>query len=307
MRAPVLPAARARGGIRALLLALGLLIGAGGASAQGLLTYVDDILGWSRPAPPVRVVGPLHFVGTRALGCWLIVTERGHILINTGTRQSEPLLKASIAAAGYDWRDIRILLVGHPHRDHAGAVARLRAQTGARLAVMDADAQAMRDGGVSDFHLGRWRLGRFTGAEVDRVLHDGDTVALGGVILTAHKTAGHTPGATTWTASFHEAGRTWKVALVDGTNVNPGYDLVGNRRYPGIAADYRATFARLRRLGPDIFLTHHGWMNDFPRLRLRAARLGLAGWVNGPEYQHWIDTRAQVFERELRRQESAEN
>lgn len=268
-------------------------------------TYLHDILNWSRPAEPVHLVGPLHFVGTRSLGCWLFVTDQGHILLNSGTGRSARLIKAAITAAGHDWRDIRLLLIGHAHKDHAGAMASLRAETGAQLAVMAGDAPAMRDGGRSDFHLGRNPLSWFRAAPVDRILRDGDSVELADVRMTAHSTAGHTPGATTWTVTLVDAARSFRIALIDGINVNPGYDLIRNRRYPAIAGDYAKSFARLRQLQPDIWLTHHGWMNDFDRLRAGAQQRGVEGWINGPEYSGWIAARQAAFEAELNRQQAA--
>jgi metallo-beta-lactamase class B len=32
-------------------------------------------LGWTETAEPVKVVGPIYFVGTRGLGVWLITTS----------------------------------------------------------------------------------------------------------------------------------------------------------------------------------------------------------------------------------------
>ena len=52
--------------------------------------------------------------------------------------------------------------------------------------------------------------------KVDRVLRDGDQVRLGDVLLTAHHTPGHTHGATTWTTTIAEGGKTYAVVFPDG-------------------------------------------------------------------------------------------
>jgi len=44
---------------------------------------------WSRPFPPFRIVGNLYYVGTADLACYLLVTPKGNILINTGLASSE--------------------------------------------------------------------------------------------------------------------------------------------------------------------------------------------------------------------------
>jgi metallo-beta-lactamase class B len=102
----------------------------------------------------------------------------------------------------------------------------------------------------------------FPPAKVDRILHDGDTVTLGGTVLVAHKTAGHTRGCTTWTLQEKEGGRPLNVVIVGSWNVNSGWRLVDRpsqpASYPKIAADYRRTFALLEALPCDIFLGAHG-------------------------------------------------
>ncbi len=51
----------------------------------------------------------------------------------------------------------------------------------------------------------------FPATKVDRVLHDGDKVRLGGTELTAHLTAGHTKGCTTWTMNVRDHGNCIKL------------------------------------------------------------------------------------------------
>src|SRR6185436_12335156 len=48
---------------------------------------------------------------------------------------------------------------------------------------------------------------------IDKVLHDGETVTLGGTTLVAHLTAGHTLGCTTWTTKAQEGGKTYDVVF----------------------------------------------------------------------------------------------
>ena len=79
--------------------------------------------------------------------------------------------------------------------------------------------------------------------------------SLGGTVLTAHKTAGHTKGTITWTLDETENGKTLHVVIVGSPNVNPGYKLVGNTTYPQIADDYRHEFQVLKSLA----LRHLSW------------------------------------------------
>jgi len=130
--------------------------------------------------------------------------------------------------------------------------------TGAKYYVMDADVPVVESGGKADFHYGADKAMQFPATKVDRVLRDGDTVRLGDAVLTAHLTAGHTRGTTTWTMDEKEGGRTLHVVIVGSPNVNPGYKLVGNKAYPQIAADYEHSFQVLKSLPCDTFLGAHG-------------------------------------------------
>ena len=117
----------------------------------------------------------------------------------------------------------------------------------------------VESGGQNDFHYGNsTRPFGFRRRTSTASLHDGDTVALGGTVLTAHMTAGHTRGTTTWTLDEKEGGRTLHVVIVGSPNVNPGYKLVDNTTYPQIADDYRHDFQVLKSLPCDVFLGAHG-------------------------------------------------
>ena len=84
--------------------------------------------------------------------------------------------------------DVRILLISHAHFDHCGGSEQIIRETGAKYFVMDADVPVVESGGKADFAYGDDKSMRYPPAHVDRVLHDGDTVSLGGMVLTAHLT-----------------------------------------------------------------------------------------------------------------------
>jgi metallo-beta-lactamase class B len=123
------------------------------------LTLARKALKWDEPTDPVKIVGPLHFVGTRGLSSWLFATSEGHILLNTGMPESGPLIVESIRKLGFKPEDIKLIINGHAHSDHAGAFAELKKLTGAQLAVMEGDVAPIEDGGKSDFHYGAdWKI-----------------------------------------------------------------------------------------------------------------------------------------------------
>jgi metallo-beta-lactamase class B len=141
------------------------------------------------------------------------------------------------------------------------------------------------------------------GAHVDRVLHDGDTVELGGSRLTAHLTPGHTKGCTTWTMQVHEGARTLNAVIIGSPNVNPGYVLVGNKDYPQIAQDYVKTFKVLKGLPCDLFLGAHGAYFGM-KAKYEKAKAGETNPLIDPEgYKAYVAEREATFEKEWKRQQ----
>lgn len=263
-----------------------------------LLTSENSVLraqanpDWHRPFPAFKIAGNLYYVGTADLAVYLINTPQGNILINSDFAEDVPLIHKSIEGLGFKYGDTKILLISHAHSDHDEGVGLIKRETGARLMVMDADVPA-----VESTAPGR------PGAHVDRVLHDGDTVELGGSRLTAHLTPGHTKGCTTWTMQVHEGARTLNAVIIGSPNVNPGYVLVGNKDYPQIAQDYVKTFKVLKGLPCDLFLGAHGAYFGM-KAKYEKAKEGEANPLIDPEgYKAYVAEREATFEKEWKRQQ----
>jgi metallo-beta-lactamase class B len=210
---------------------------------------------WTEPFAPYKVAGNLYYVGSRGLASYLVTTPQGHILINSSLEESVPLIQASVAKLGFKFEDVKILLISHAHWDHCAGSAAVKKRTGAQYMVMQQDVSEVETGGAADFYYHDHTYPR---VKVDRVLKDGDTVKLGGSVLTAHLTPGHTPGNTTWTMQVNDEGRVLNAVIVGSTNVNDGYKLVHNNAYPRIAGDFEQTFRVLKSLPADLFLGAHG-------------------------------------------------
>jgi metallo-beta-lactamase class B len=216
------------------------------------------------------------------------------------------MIRSSVERLGFKFNDIKVLLISHSHFDHdAGSAAVIR-ETGAKYMVMDGDVSVVESGGATDFAYAK---DTYPPAKVDRVLHDGDTVMLGGTVLVAHKTAGHTRGCTTWTLQEEEAGRPLNVVIVGSWNVNPGWRLLDRpsqpASYPKIADDYRRTFALLEALPCDIFLGAHGaYFGMLAKLERIKAGAKENVWIDPQGYRAAVAERRQAFEAELKRQEN---
>jgi metallo-beta-lactamase class B len=150
--------------------------------------------------------------------------------------------------------------------------------------------RAMETGDAHDF--GGSDLQRYPPAHVSRVLHDGDTVRLGEVVLTAHKTAGHTRGCTAWTMQIEDQGHVRNVVIVGGFAALNSYRLIATpdrpASYPGIAEDFLHGFAVERKLPCDIFLGAHGQYFDMQEKLARLPKEGSSVWIDPQGYQQTI-------------------
>jgi metallo-beta-lactamase class B len=246
---------------------------------------------WHAAFPAFKIAGNLYYVGTADLAVYLINTPQGNILINSDYPEDVPLILKSIEQLGFKYADTKIILISHAHGDHDAATAQIKKDTGAQLMIMDADVP-------EEESTARGR----PGAHVDRVLHDRDTVQLGGSTLTAYLTPGHTKGCTTWVMQVDEGGRKLNAVIVGSPNVNPGYILVGNKNYPQIADDYVKTFKVLNSLNADLFLGAHGayfgMKAKYPKMKPGVPN----PFIDPAGYKSYVAEREATFQKEWERQ-----
>ena len=276
-----------------LVLVLTMIVFACDAPAQ------DD---WTEPFPAFRIAGNLYYVGSKGLASYLIATPQGHILINSDTEANVPLLRTSVESLGFKFTDIKILLISHAHWDHDGGSDAIKKLTGAKYMVMDGDVSVVESGGKTDFQYANDPTTLYPATKVDRVLHDGDEVKLGDAVLTAHLTPGHTKGCTTWTMKVKEDSKLRNVVIIGSPNVNPGYKLVANEQYPGIAADFAKGFRVLKSLPCDYFLGAHGSYFDMETKYARFKSGDASAFIDPKGYEAYVSEREQAFSKELAKQ-----
>lgn len=219
---------------------------------------------WRQPVAPVRIADHTWQIGTAGITALLVRTDDGALLIDGGLPQAAGMLLSHMHDLGVSPGDLKLILASHAHGDHAGPIAAIKRATGAQV-VNDAEsAVLMAGGGSDDIHFGDDIL--YPPVQTDRIIHDGEIVALGGMRLTAHLIPGHTPGSIAWTWNDTRDGSTLRIAYVDSLTA-PGYTLTGNARYPRILEDFHRSFETVRTLPCDLLLTPHadasGW--DFSK------------------------------------------
>ncbi len=213
---------------------------------------------WTKPFPAFRIVGNVYYVGTYDLASYLITTDQGHILVNTGVGSSVPMIRSSVESLGFRFSDIRLLLATHGHWDHVGGMAAIKRLTNARMLMHEADVPVLEDGGNSDFRFfPKGRGAVYEPVKVDQRLKDGDKVRLGATELTVHHHPGHTKGATSFTFVTRDGGRDYRIGIVNMNGINEGVALLKSPGYPAIIEEYAATFAKQKQLALDVFLSSH--------------------------------------------------
>ncbi len=189
--------------------------------------------------PPHKIIANVYYVGTRTLSSFLLVTPAGNILLDSTYERNVPTIRKSVEQLGFKFADIKILLGNHAHGDHQEGDALVKELTGAQVVAMAEDVpalQAMKPGGKEH--------------PIDRIIHDGDSVTLGGTVLIAHLTPGHTPGCTTWTMNAKDGQKSYDVVFH--CSLRPPTVLT-----PPLIAEFNRAFKAVRSLPCDIPLGDH--------------------------------------------------
>ena len=275
------------------------LILAGPAHAEP--PFVKERAEWSVPQKPFHVIGNIYYVGMAGVSAFLITTPQGYILTDGGLPESAPFIEKNIQTLGFKLSDVKILLNSHAHFDHSGGLAKLKADTGAKFYASTGDKPFLESG-----HIPYGPSAQIDTApiHVDRAMKDGESFSLDGVTMTANVMPGHTKGCTAWTMPLTENGVKHKVMFFCSISV-AGNPLAGTPAYPGIVSDYRASFARLKKMDADIFFAPHGGQFGMAE-KLAKVKPGAPNpFIDASELQRFAAQAEQAFDQELAKQQAA--
>ena len=230
--------------------------------------YKYPIDEWNKPFKPFQIIGNIYYVGTAGLGCYIIKTSAGLILLDTALQESGPQLRSNIEALGFKLSDVKIMISSHAHFDHVAGHADMQAATGAQVYAIKEDVEILESGGKKGFHPIE---PFYKPVKVNKVLKDGDVVRLGEVAMTAHHTPGHTEGNTAWTMKVTDKGKTYNVVFTCSLSINPGVKMVNNPAWAGVADAYAKAFKVMKSLPCDVFLGPHA---PFFNMEEKVKRLG---------------------------------
>jgi metallo-beta-lactamase class B len=279
-------------GIRGFMRLVFVAIAAVAIPAAALAQKDDLGRNMNQPVEPFQIIGNIYYVGASDITSYLMVTPQGAILLDGGFMETAPMIEANIQKLGFRLGDVRFILSSHEHLDHAGGISQLRRATGAKFVALEQEVPGLTAGTS------------FPAANPDRVIHDGETVEVGNAIMTAHLTAGHTRGCTTWTTTVRDGGRSYHVVFMGSASVLPMYQLIDRpgvpATYPGIEQDYQRTFQVLRSLPCDVFLGAHGSFYSLVDKRgVMEKKPAQNPFIDPWGYQAYILKAEAAFEKEL--------
>lgn len=284
---------------------IGWLVAAFGIFAALLIAWITAITRGNAKAhasdvAPFRIAGNLYYVGREDVSVFLVTSPEGHVLIDGAYEYSPPFIVASIKQLGFDIKDVKAILSSEAHIEHAGGLAELQELSGASIYASDSTAKGIESGGeripgpkfLPNRIFASVGIASYDSARVDHRVKDGDTVRVGPLSFTAHITSGHTIGCTTWTFTVRDSTRTLNVVDACGLGVTDGMRFTPPENYPGIRADFERSFATLRSLPVDIWITGH--TQPWGRYRKYRASLELArpadAFIDREGYKAYIDS-----------------
>lgn len=251
---------------------------------------------WNAPFEPFHLIDNVYYVGTGGLGSYLFKTSDGLIVLDAALPESVPAIEAHIKQLGFKLSDVKIILNSHAHFDHSGGLAQLKKDTGGKLYAMEGDVSALEGG----FYLGSEKTAAMSApkVKVDKVLHDGDLVSLGGVSLKANLTPGHSRGCTSYSTTVRDGGKPYELLVFCSATVAANR-ITPPLQYSGIVEDYRKTFARGKTARVDIFLAPHPEFFDMKGKRAKLKDGAPNPFIDPSEFPAFIAKAEADFDKTL--------
>ena len=223
---------------------------------------------WEGAMAPFRILGNTWFVGTRPASTHIIDTGDGLIMLDSGYQESLYLVIDSIYRCGFNLKDLRYIIHSHGHIDHAAATQALVKMTGAKTFIGEGDLR-MVDGSRPELTWApEYSMAFPPPFRPDHLLHDGDQIKLGNVVIDCVATPGHTPGVISFFWNVEDNGKIYRAGTFGGAGMN-SMQSPYIRKYHLEAEDWRGAFRRsIRRAKQekvDLFIGNHAGQNQTPK------------------------------------------
>ncbi len=210
---------------------------------------------------PVKLFDNLYFVGTTAVGSFVIDTGDGLIMLDTGCGEADAaLMVADMKKLGLDPSRIKLLLISHEHFDHYGGIHYLKKNVCPKAKV----AMSLIGWNMLQTVPMEWAYIGSRPQSVDIFLTDGMKLEVGNTTIQVVATPGHSPGCMSFIIPVKDNGKTHMAGIMGGSAV--WLSQVEARQYKA-SIEYFKAFARAAKC--DVGLGVHAKEADFTALRVR--------------------------------------
>ncbi len=216
---------------------------------------------WKMAVRSFRVSPRTWYVsGQTWVGCYLIDTGDGCILLDTAIPESLYMLVDGIYQSGHTPSDIKAIFLSHAHFDHIGGAAAMKALTGAPIYMSEADTKFMAECPKETMVLDPDSHPQmFT---VDQFYHDDAPIRMGDIEVRTVLTPGHTIGCTSffWKEKNPATGDVYTVAMhggVGANTMNDRYYATSAYLTPDLRDRFIADAPKLSAMHVDIALPSH--------------------------------------------------
>ena len=206
---------------------------------------------------PFCVEGNLYFIGNKEIGCYLIDTGEGLIILDTGYENCAGQFFNSIWTLGFDPKDVKMIFHTHNHQDHIASTNLLVQLSGAKTYMSETDGKAMV--GSTD----KTMLPESLKFVPDVYTHDGDEFTLGNTTVRCIDTPGHTRGCQSFFVNVTgKDGRKYVAALHGGVGINTLHkEFMERAGFPEAREDFFGHIKRIIDWPVDIYLSSHTFQN----------------------------------------------
>lgn len=230
----------------------------------------------------IRILDIQFLEESHVIANYLLPSKAGLILIETGPETAFEHLKNAIAKEGFDWHDVKHVLLTHIHFDHAGAAWKF-VQNGAKIYVHPIGLPHLNNPEklwnsakriYKDDMDRLWGKMEPIGRDLLVPLADKDDIEIGGITFKTHYTPGH--------AIHHNAYQVDNVVFtgdVAGVKINNG-PVVPPCPPPDIdITSWKNSIKRLKSLNLDVlYLAHFGAVTN-PDQHLSELEVMLEDWA----------------------------
>jgi metallo-beta-lactamase class B len=201
---------------------------------------------------PFKVMDNVYYVGPGSVSVWLVPTSAGLILFDTAQEPYVDYVIDNIRKVGFDPKNIKYILLTHGHLDHFGGTNKIKALSGARVALTEGDWNFMEQQAKARPP----KAGDEPPAR-DMVVKEGDTITLGDTKVKVYVLPGHTPASPAYEFTVYDNKKPYKGFVFGGPGPRNGVEG---------GTEFLKSIERLEKSFTDVqvALNVHSYLNSYP-------------------------------------------